>query len=153
MVKILRNKRKNRESNASTTEENQHLPSLRNDMNNKVKVTEIVYELQHRKTVITSHYSSSEFVNARGEPTSKQQIDEKYSNTEWKWLTDGWLHGGSDSWQYSSKWHSKDSSWSYAEGIFDSIRRRKWTHTRVNSISADEYKSKLNHRVCDCSVI
>ena len=120
----------------------------------RVKVTDILYEVQTRRSIFSHFQSPSKFLNSnQGEvtPTYKNdQIEElnkqRINNNQspWQWLTEEWLHLGSDAWQYASKWNStsgKDESkhWSYAESFYDMIRRRKWVRSRVNTLSTNEY--------------
>jgi len=124
----------------------------------RVKVTDILYEVQTRRSIFSHFQSPSKFLNSnQGEITpayKNDQIEElnkqRINNNQspWQWLTEEWLHLGSDAWQYASKWNStsgKDESkhWSYAESFYDMIRRRKWVRSRVNTLSTNEYNELM----------
>jgi len=105
----------------------------------RVKVTDILYEMQTRRNVF-HHFSSQKtrFVNHRCEETSFEDIEREAMNNQWQWLNDKWLNAGNDSWQYATKWYTQSDQWSYAEGLFDLVKRRKWWRERVKLMTMDE---------------
>ena len=143
--KIFRfNKAKKRLARETQTHEEQqrNMQAHKSPNNsNKVKVTDILYEVQTRRSVFSNFSTHVEFVDAKNNKCTRELIESRVENTDWKWLTTDWQHGGADSWQYASKWSVKESHWSYAEGLFDVVRRRKWTRSRVNTVTDAVYNS------------
>jgi hypothetical protein len=110
----------------------------------RVKVTDILYEMQTRRNVF-HHFSSqkTKFVNHRCEETSFEDIEREAMNNQWQWLNEKWLNAGNDSWQYATKWYTQSDQWSYAEGLFDLVKRRKWWRERVKLMAMDELNGML----------
>ena len=134
----------------------------------RVKVTDILYEVQSRKAILSSFSNDhSKFVTNTQREVSPQQRDEEVARENeqlrqngqqpWEWLTNEWQHLGSDAWQYAVKWNSviRDESkhWSYAESFYDMVRRRKWIRTRVNILTVQQFNGTCTGLFCLLSVL
>ena len=95
-----------------------------------VQIIELIYELQKRKSIF-HNYEKSEWVDSKMHASSKDNF--QLPDASWQWLTD-WKDEGADAWEYGSSWQSK---FEIAEGIFDTMRRKKYSRIRIKLAVSD----------------
>ncbi|KAG2393187.1 hypothetical protein C9374_009764 [Naegleria lovaniensis] len=128
-------------TNKSSPTTNNNTTSSSSNMSDKVKVkvVDVIYEVQTRKMFGEFTIpSEGNWRSSNSSPLSKDAIEKKALNDGWKYLTKDWINEGEDSWEYANEWHDDQKHWSHAFGPFDFVRRKKWTKARVKHVEQSE---------------
>jgi GTP-binding protein EngB required for normal cell division len=109
----------------------------------RIVATDVLYEVKTKKFL--GGYAGNEFKDPLGAPTDMKKIEERVKNEGgWKWLNETWQNDGADAWEYSTRERfapkTDSKHWSFAEGMFDTVKRRRWYRKRVKLVTEEERK-------------